>query len=83
MARDLGNAPAHVLYPMEYARRAIEWSEGKSNVEVEVYEWEKLQELGMGGLINVGKGSERKPCMVLFTLNPAADEGEQRPCVVG
>ena len=83
LARDLGNEPANVLYPMEYARRALEWAEGKENVLVEVYDWDKLQELGMGGLINVGKGSDRKPCMVLFTLNPDADEGVQRPCIVG
>ena len=83
VARDLGNEPANVLYPMEYARRAEEWAAGKDNVAVEVYDWDKLQELGMGGLINVGKGSDRKPCMVLFTLNPDADEGIQRPCIVG
>jgi len=83
LARDLGNEPANVLYPMEYARRALEWAEGKNNVEVEVYGWQRLQELGMGGLINVGKGSERKPCMVLFTLNPESDKGIRRPCIVG
>ena len=42
---------------------------------MEVYDWDKLNELGMGGLINVGKGSDRKPCMVLFSLNPDADSG--------
>ena len=68
---------------MEYARRAEEWAADKENITVEVYDWDKLQELGMGGLINVGKGSDRKPCMVLFTLNPDADEGIQRPCIVG
>ena len=83
LARNLGNEPANVLYPMEYARRATEWAADKDNVKVEVYDWEKLIELGMGGLINVGKGSDRKPCMVLFTLNPDADEGLQRPCIVG
>jgi len=83
LARDLGNEPANVLYPMEYARRAEEWAADKENITVEVYDWDKLQELGMGGLINVGKGSDRKPCMVLFTLNPDADEGIQRPCIVG
>lgn len=83
LARDLGNEPANVLYPMEYANRALEWGEDKGNVLVEVYDWEKLQELGMGGLINVGKGSDRKPCMVLFTLNPDADSGVRRPCIVG
>ncbi len=83
LARDLGNEPANVLYPMEYAKRAEEWAKDKANVEVEVYDWKKLQELGMGGLINVGKGSDRKPCMVLFTMNPDADEGVKRPCIVG
>ena len=28
LARDLGNEPANVLYPMEYARRAVEWADG-------------------------------------------------------
>ncbi|MEC7756420.1 MAG: leucyl aminopeptidase [Candidatus Thermoplasmatota archaeon] len=83
LARDLGNEPANVLYPMEYARRAQEWAKNKNNVVVDVYDWEKLQELGMGGLINVGKGSERKPCMVIFTLNPNKDQGTRRPCIVG
>ena len=83
LARDLGNEPANVLYPMEYAKRAEEWAKDKANVEVEVYDWEKLQELGMGGLINVGKGSDRKPCMVLFTLNPDADEGGAAPLYRG
>ena len=83
LARDLGNEPANVLYPMEFARRAQEWGDDKGNVEIEVYDWDKLQDLGMGGHINVGKGSERKPCMVLFTLNPDSDKGVRRPCIVG
>ncbi len=83
LARDLGNEPANVLYPMEFARRIVEWSSTRENVEVEVIEWEKLQDLGMGGLINVGKGSDKKPCMVLITLNPNSDDGLRRPCIVG
>ena len=62
-ARDLGNEPANVLYPMEYARRAQEWAEGRKTSELRFME--KLHKLGMGGLINVGKG-DQKPCMVLF-----------------
>ena len=83
LARDLGNEPANILYPMEFANRAIKWASNKDNVLVEVYDWDKLQELGMGGLVNVGKGSEKKPCMVLFTLNPDEDVDIQRPCIVG
>ncbi|MBA45710.1 MAG: hypothetical protein CMB31_03890 [Euryarchaeota archaeon] len=37
----------------------------------------------MYGLINVGKGSSRKPCMVLFTLNPNANSKDRSPCIVG
>ncbi|GIT75057.1 MAG: hypothetical protein Ct9H300mP30_1190 [Methanobacteriota archaeon] len=32
LARDLGNEPANVLYPMEYARRAVEWADGKEDL---------------------------------------------------
>ena len=61
LARDLGNEPANVLYPMEYAKRAEEWAKDKANVEVEVYDWKKLQELGMGGLITLVRGARGNP----------------------
>ena len=83
LAGDLGNEPANYLYPMEYAERAQAWATGKSNVKLEVYDYERLQKESMGGLINVGKGSIQKPCMVLFTLNPDADAGKRVPCIVG
>ncbi len=82
-ARDLANEPPNYLYPMSYAEQAKEWASGKQNVKVEVYDWDDLQEKGMFGLINVGKGSSRKPCMVLFTLNPNANPKERVPCIVG
>jgi leucyl aminopeptidase len=83
VARELGNEPANVMYPDEYARRAIEWANGKANVEVEVWDYERLQKEGMHGVIAVGKGSERKPCMVFFRLNPNVQKDEQVPCIVG
>ena len=83
VARELGNEPANVMYPEEYARRAMEWAKGKSNVEVEVWDYDRLQKEGMHGVIAVGKGSDRKPCMVFFRLNPNVQKGEQVPCIVG
>ena len=83
VARELGNEPANVMYPDEYARRAKEWAKGKSNVEIEVWDYERLQKEGMHGVIAVGKGSERKPCMVFFRLNPNAQKNVQVPCIVG
>ena len=46
-----------------------------------VINYEAALELGMGGLVAVGKGSERKPCMVIFDINPSA--GNQPPVIVG
>jgi len=98
LARDLGNEPPNVLFPGEYARRALAWAEGKDNAEVEVWDYARLQEEGMHGLVAVGKGSVHKPAMVFFRLNPGAggdagasdaggdaeSEGDKRaPCIVG
>ncbi len=83
LARDLANEPANRLYPEEFGRRALEWAEGKANVEVEVWDYERLQKENMQGVIAVGKGSIRKPCMVFFRLNPDAQKDEQVPCIVG
>lgn len=35
----------------------------------------------MGGLVGVGKGSERKPCVVIFDINPG--QGNSPPVIVG
>ena len=83
IARVLGNEPANVMYPEEYAKRATDWAKGKPNVEVEIWDYARLQKEGMHGVIAVGKGSERKPCMVFFRLNPTAEKNKQVPCIVG
>ena len=81
LARDLGNAPPNHLYPMAYAQEANNWAKEKSNVDVKIISYEAAVELGMGGLCAVGMGSDRKPCMVIFDLNP--DAGNQPPVIVG
>ena len=83
LARDLGNEPANKLYPEEFGRRALEWAKNKQNVEVEVWNYAQLKEEGMYGLIEVGKGSIHKPCMVFFRLNPSTDKDSEAPCIVG
>ena len=62
---------------MEYAARAQEFAKDKDNLTVTVLDWDLLHENKMGGLINVGKGSEHKPCMVIWELNGKA---KYRPC---
>ncbi len=80
-ARDLGNAPPNDLYPQAYARLAMEYAETHDNLEVTVISYEQAIDMGMGGLVGVGMGSSRKPCMVIFELN--GDKKGPSPCIVG
>tara|TARA_B100000212_G_scaffold33472_1_gene21790 strand:- start:3914 stop:5470 length:1557 start_codon:yes stop_codon:yes gene_type:complete len=81
LARDLGNAPPNDLYPMAYAEQAIAFGKKHNNVNVKVINYDEAISLGMGGLVGVGMGSARKPCMVIFEINP--DMPGPSPCVVG
>ena len=69
LSRDLGNAPPNDMYPMAYAKKAMDWAKQYDSVSVGVITYEEAIEHGMGGLIAVGKGSARKPCMVIFKMN--------------
>jgi len=81
LSRDLGNCPPNDMYPMAFAEKAEAWAKQYSNVTVEVIEYEAAKRLGMGGLVAVGMGSARKPCMVIFTLN--GDQSGPHPVLVG
>ena len=80
-ARDLGNCPPNDLYPMAYARQAMEFAEQSDRLNVSVITYEEALERGMGGLVAVGMGSSRKPCMVIFELN--AEVAGRAPVIVG
>ncbi len=58
LARDLVNEPPNVLHPEEFAKRAKDLS--KLGVKVEVLSETQMKRLGMGSLLGVGEGSERK-----------------------
>ena len=67
LSRDLGNCPPNDMYPMAFAEKAELWAQQYDNVKVEVIDYEAAKRHGMGGLVAVGMGSSRKPCMVIFT----------------
>ncbi|MDP6869968.1 MAG: leucyl aminopeptidase [Candidatus Poseidoniaceae archaeon] len=81
MARDLGNAPPNDLYPQAYAKQALDFADKHDNLEVTVISYDQAVDMGMGGLVGVGMGSIRKPCMVIFELN--GDKPGPSPCIVG
>ena len=81
LSRDLGNCPPNDMYPEEFADRAWEWAKQYDNVEVTIINYDQAIKAGMGGLIAVGKGSSRKPCMVIFEMNK--DVKGKCPVLVG
>jgi len=63
-ARSLINEPANVLYPEEFANRALALK--KHGVEVTVLDDAAMRELGMGALLGVGQGSARESRAVIM-----------------
>ncbi len=63
-ARDLVNEPANILGPAEFAERSKELT--SVGVDVEILDEATLQELGMGALLAIGRGSERPSHVVVM-----------------
>jgi leucyl aminopeptidase len=69
LARDLVNEPANVLFPEEFARRAM--SLKKLGVRVEVLDAKAMRKLGMRALLGVALGSRHEARLVVMQWNGA------------
>ncbi|MDN6227570.1 leucyl aminopeptidase [Corynebacterium flavescens] len=69
LARDLVNAPANVLYPESYAQ-FISAESKEAGLDVEILDEKELEKQGFGGILAVGKGSQRPPRLVRVTWSP-------------
>ena len=77
IARDLVNEPAGIRNPETFAEFArIIFAE--SNVQVEIFDFEELKEMGFEGIIAVGKGSKIKPRLVILKYM----QGNDKPIVL-
>jgi leucyl aminopeptidase len=73
-ARSLVNEPANILYPEEFARRAMALK--KLGVEVTALDEAAMRELGMGALLGVGQGSVRGSRTVIMRWRGAKSAKE-------
>jgi leucyl aminopeptidase len=64
-ARDMANEPANFMTPTQMAGAARQLAK-KYGLKVEVYEKEKMKELGMGGLLGVSQGSQQPPRFIIL-----------------
>lgn len=75
-ARDAVNRPSNLLHPEDFAREVKALFDGlaaKLPVEVEIYDAERLAEMGMEALLTVGKGSKFPPCLMVIRYLPEKD----------
>ena len=68
LARDLVNEPADAIYPQSLADVALGLA--SDQLTVEVWDDTKIEAEGMGGIMGVGRGSERKPRFIHMKYTP-------------
>ncbi len=81
-ARDLVNTPPSHLFPAEFAKRAKALGEA-AGLEVEVLSDKELEKDGYGGVVGVGKGSSRPPCLVRLAHRGAKNKPRTRGAGTG
>ncbi|MDO5031354.1 leucyl aminopeptidase [Corynebacterium sp.] len=69
LARDLVNVPSNELYPASYAE-FLSAQAKEAGLKVEILDEKELAAQGFGGILAVGKGSQRPPRLVRLTWAP-------------
>ncbi len=64
-ARDMVNEPGNFMTPTQMAEAARELAE-KYGLNLEIFDKEKMAELGMGGLLGVSQGSQQPPKFIIL-----------------
>jgi len=80
-ARDLANSPPNYLNPAQMATSAISL-EDSNKVKVKVLDKYQMENLGLNGIISVGKGSESPPKLIILEYNQGIS-GEKPILLVG
>jgi leucyl aminopeptidase len=68
--RELVNEPANLLTPLILAAKA-EAMAAESGLECEVFDQDRMMQLGMGSLLGVAQGSANPPAFIIVRYKPA------------
>ncbi len=79
LARELANEPGNTLTPREFATRATTLA-SDAGVTVEILDETQIEQLGMGLLLGVARGSAEPPRLMVFRYDPP---GAPRTPVLG
>jgi len=77
-ARDIGNLPPNDCPPAQLASIALSIAQ-EYGMKTRVIDRYELENMGMGGIVAVGKGSNNPPKLITLEYNGAASGGDQKP----
>ncbi len=80
LAKDLGNMPGNICTPSYLAQQALDLDKQNPKVTTTVLEEKDMENLGMGALLSVARGS-RQPAK-LITIEYRAGDKDQHPIVL-
>lgn len=69
LAREMANEPGNTLTPREFAKRATTLA-GDAGVQVDILDETQIEQLGMGLLLGVARGSAEPPRLMVFRYDP-------------
>ncbi|HHM04803.1 MAG TPA: leucyl aminopeptidase [Gammaproteobacteria bacterium] len=80
LAKDLGNLPGNLCTPSYLAEQARGLAKSHKSVKVEILEQNEMEELGMGALLSVAKGSRQPPKLIVMRYQ--GGKKDQPPAVL-
>ena len=82
LARDMVNEPANVLTPTRMAEIATQVAD-EEGLSIKVLDREHMEELGMGALLGVAKGSDQPPKLIVLEYRGDPDNSSRVLGLVG
>ena len=82
LAKELGDLPGNICTPSYLAERVRDLATAHPRLDVEVLEEHDMQELGMGALLSVSRGS-REPAKLIVMRYAGGKKGEKPVVLVG
>ena len=82
LCRDMANGPANVVTPTRMAEFALEVA-GSGSLQIEVLDRPQMEELGMGALLGVARGSHEPPKLIVLRHAGDPDDESNSLALVG
>ncbi len=76
LAKDLGNLPGNICTPSYLADRAVELAKSHGKLKTRVLEEAEMEELGMGSLLSVSRGSREPAKLIIMEYNGGAKDAK-------